>query len=135
MYCCTGRSRCGSWCSGLVGEPYRMVSLERDSSENEVEGTEVRIGMSNDFPHHVWCINNGDSEEHVSGQCENGHLMLYGVRGEGEYGAEVRCMGCGSQHKMSFGAFGGKTAAGEASGDGKALRGPIGAVPTITCVQ
>ena len=44
-------------------------------------------------------------------------------------------MGCGSQHKMSFGAFGGKTAAGEASGDGKASCGTIGVVPTITGVQ
>ena len=51
MYYCTGSTRCGSWWGGLVGEPYRMVSLESDSSENEVEGTEVRMGLSNDFPH------------------------------------------------------------------------------------
>ena len=93
------------------------------------------MGLSYDFPHHVWCMNNGDSEEHLSGQCENGHLMLYGVRGEGEDGAEVRCMGCGSQHKMSFGAFGGKKAAGEASGDGKASRGTIGVVFSSTGVE
>ena len=93
------------------------------------------MGLSNNFPHHVWCMNNGDSEEHLSDQCENGHLMLYGVRGEGEYCAEVRCMGCGSQHKMSFGAFGGKKAAGEASGDGKASRGTIGVVFSSTGVE
>ena len=92
-----------------------MVSLERDSSENDVEGTEVRMGLSNDFPHHMWCMNNGDSEEHLSGQCENGRLMLYGVHGEGEDCSEVRCMGCGSHHVMSFGTFGGTKAAGEAS--------------------
>ena len=67
VYYCTGRIRCGSWCSGLVGEPYRMVSLERDSSENDVEGTEVCMGLPNDFPCHVWCIIYWDSEEHLSG--------------------------------------------------------------------
>ena len=93
------------------------------------------MGFSNVFPHQVWCMNHGDREEHVSSQGENGHLMLYGVRGEGEDCTEVRCMGGGSQHKTSFGAFGGKKAAGEASGDGKASRGTIGVVPTITGVQ
>ena len=137
MYCCTGSTRCSSWWGGLFGESYRIVSLESDSSENEVEGTGVRMGLSNDFPHHVWCMNNGDSEEHLSGQCENGHLMLYGVRGEGEDCTEVRCMGCGAQHMMSFGAFGGNKAAGEASGDGKASRGhgTSSVLSTITGVQ
>ena len=61
MYYCTGSTRCGSCWGGLVGEPYRIVSLESDSSENEVEGTEVCMGLSNDFSHHVWCMNYGDS--------------------------------------------------------------------------
>ena len=56
-------------------------------------------------------MNHGDREEHVSSQGENGHLMLYGIGGEGENPTEVRCMGCGAHHVMSFWAFGGYTAA------------------------
>ena len=44
MHCCTGSTRCDSWCSGLVGEQYWMVSLESDSDEKEVEGTDEKIG-------------------------------------------------------------------------------------------
>ena len=56
-------------------------------------------------------MNHGDREEHVSSQGENGHLMLYGIGEEGENPTEVRCMGCGAHHVMSFWAFGGYTAA------------------------
>ena len=100
------------WWSGLVGETYGMVSLQSESSENEVEGMEVCMGLANDFPHHVWCINHGDREDHVSCQGENGHLMLYGNGGEGEDCAEGRCMGCGAHHVMSISAFEGYKAAG-----------------------
>ena len=46
-------------------------------------------------------------------------------------------MGCGAHHVMSFGAFGGNEAAGEASGEGKASRGhgTSSVLSTITCVQ
>ena len=36
------------------------------------------------FSHHVWCMNHGNRQENLSGQGENGHLMLYGIGGEGE---------------------------------------------------
>ena len=49
--------------------------------------------------------------------------MLCEIGGEGEDCTEVRCMGCGVHHVMSFWAFGGYMAAGWASGDGKVLRG------------
>ena len=63
--------------------------------------------------------------------------MLYGISGEGEDCIEVRCMGCGAHHVMSFGAFGGNNAAWEASGDGKASRGhgTSSVLSTITGVQ
>ena len=70
------------------------------------------MGLPNDFPHHVWCMNHGDRYEHLSGQGENGHLMLYGIGGEGENCTDVRCMGCGAHHVMSFSAFGGYKAIG-----------------------
>ena len=63
--------------------------------------------------------------------------MLYGISGEGEDCTEVRCIGCGAHHMMSFWAFGGNNAAREASGDGKASRrhGTSSVVSTITGVQ
>ena len=70
------------------------------------------MGLSNDFPHHVWCMHHGDNEEHLSGQCENDHLMLDGLRGECEDCTKVRCMRCGAHHVMSFRAFGGNKATG-----------------------
>ena len=93
---------CGRWWSDRVGEPYRMVALESKSSENEVEGIELCMGLSNNFPHHVWCMNLWDGEEHVCCQGENGPLMLYGVGGEGEDCSAIRCMGCGAHHMMAF---------------------------------
>ena len=53
-----------------------MVSLESKSSEKEVDGILVCIGLPNDISNHVWCINHGDREEHVSRQGENDYLML-----------------------------------------------------------
>ena len=63
--------------------------------------------------------------------------MLYGISEEGEDCTEVRCMGCGAHHMMSFWAFGGNKAAGEASGDGKTSRGhgTSSVLSTITGVQ
>ena len=70
------------------------------------------MGLPNDFPFHVWCINYWDREEHVCGQGENGHLMLYGFGGEGEDCANIRSMGCGAHHVTAFRSFGGQKAAG-----------------------
>ena len=69
------------------------------------------MGLPNDFPHHVWCINLWDREDHVCCQGENGNLMLYGVGGKGEDCTDVRCMGCGEHHVMWFWAFGESKAA------------------------
>ena len=52
--------------SGIVGEPYGVVSLESESSEKEVDGILVCIGLPNDISNHVWCIHHGDREKHVS---------------------------------------------------------------------
>ena len=70
------------------------------------------MGLPNDFPNHVRCINHGDRAEHVSRQGENGHLMVCEIGGEGGNCTEVRCMEYGTYHVMSLWAFGGNKAAG-----------------------
>lgn len=62
-----------------------MVSLEGESSEKEVDGVLLCLGMPNGIPYHVWYIYYRDREEHMSHQGYNGHLMLHGIDGEGYY--------------------------------------------------
>ena len=65
-----------------------------------------RLGKPNDIPYHVRSIYQRDREEHVSRQGKNGHLMLYGMGGEGKQCTDVRCVRYGTHHVLSLWEFG-----------------------------
>lgn len=66
----------------------------------------VCMGLPNDIPYHVRCINRRDREENGSRQGNNSHLVLYGVGGEGDHCTEVRCVRRGTHHMLSLRACG-----------------------------
>ena len=80
------------WGSGIVGEPYGVVTFESECSEKDVDGMFVCMGTPNDIPTQALSIKYEDREDHMSRQGENSHLMLYGIGGEGENDTKVRCV-------------------------------------------
>ena len=54
------------WCD-IGSEPYGVMSLEGESSKEEVDFF-LRLWRPNDIPYHVRCINHRDREEHTSRQ-------------------------------------------------------------------
>jgi len=99
-----------------------VVSFESKSSEKEVDGMMLCLGIPNDISYHVRRINHRDREEHVIRQGKNCELMLYRLGEEGDHCTEVRCVRCVTHYVLSLWEFRLDKATWETSCDGKALR-------------
>ena len=74
-----------------------MVSLKGDGRKDQLKSVSIGIILAKDFPRLTWC-DDRDSQEQVSGECQNGLLVLNGACWGRERCNEIRDMGCSTQH-------------------------------------
>ena len=61
--------------------PDDMVSLQGDGGKDQLESVSMGFLLANDIPRLLSC-DDRDSQEQVSGKCQNGLLVVNGVRWE-----------------------------------------------------
>ena len=61
--------------------PDGMVSLQSDGGKDQLESVSMGFLLANDIPRLLSC-DDRDSQEQVSGKCQNGLLVVNGVRWE-----------------------------------------------------
>ena len=74
-----------------------MVSLEGDGNKNQLKSESMGVLLAKGVPRFLSC-DDRDSQEQVSGECQNGLLVLNGACWGRERCNEIRDMGCSTQH-------------------------------------
>ena len=77
-----------------------MVSLKGDGSKDQLKSVSIGIILAKDFPRLTWC-DDRDSQEQVSGECQNVLLVLNGVCWERESCDEIWSIGRCTQHLVA----------------------------------